>query len=172
MLHALTKSLRLMALWLDLALFSLLMYALALLPRPWLARFYPRLFWSWCRTFVRALGVDLRLHQHNRAPIPSRYILIANHPSALEDIGIPALFDVYSVAKREVGDWWLVGRISRAAGTLYLDRESKDSRLAVTEEMVRALEQGSGRGAWIVMRDGARVAVSRSRVAGLRNRLG
>ncbi len=37
---------------------------------------------------------------------------------------------------------------------------------------VRALEQGAGGGAWLVMRDGARVAVSRSRVAGVRVRLG
>jgi len=40
------------------------------------------LFPCWCRAFVRALDVDLRLHQKNLRRLPERYILIANHPSA------------------------------------------------------------------------------------------
>ena len=89
--------------------FTLVMYLLSYLPaalRPW----YFRLFRYWCRSFVRALGIDLRLHQHNTRPLPERYILVANHPSAFEDIGIPALFPVHSLAKIEVADWWIVGR--------------------------------------------------------------
>ena len=142
MIYCLARTLWLVTLWLDLFLFSLLMSALALLPGRWTMGFYPALFQAWCRTFARALRVELRLHQHNRRPLPGRYILIANHPSAFEDIGIPALFPVYSVAKQEVADWWLVGRISRAAGTLYLDRESRESRRALAEQMVRTLEAG------------------------------
>ena len=72
-----------------------------------------RLFGAWCRAFVRALGVDLRLHQKNRKRLPARYILIANHPSAFEDIGIPALFDVVSLAKVQVADWFVVGASAR-----------------------------------------------------------
>jgi len=72
--------------------------------------------------------VDLQLHRKNLHPLPDRYLLIANHPSAFEDVGIPALFDVDSLAKIEVRDWWLVGRICTAAGTLFVDRESSVSR--------------------------------------------
>ncbi len=64
--------------------------------------FYYSLFRFWCRSFARALGVDLRLHQKNTRALPKHYILIANHPSAFEDIGIPALFPVHSLAKIEV----------------------------------------------------------------------
>jgi 1-acyl-sn-glycerol-3-phosphate acyltransferase len=126
---------------LEFAVFTLVMYLLTFLPvvlRPW----YFSLFRYWCRSFVRALGIDLRLHQHNIRPLPERYILVANHPSAFEDIGIPALFKVHSLAKIEVADWWFVGRISTASGSLYVHRESKESRNAAAGEIEAALQQG------------------------------
>ena len=110
---------------------------------PWPGR-HPaaRLFHAWCRSFVRALGVDLRLHQKNRKRLPGRYILIANHPAAFEDIGIPALFDVVSLAKAQVADWFIVGRISQAGGTLYFDRDDPASRDQAIETMVNAVNAG------------------------------
>jgi len=128
--------------WLEHAIFTLLMYLLSWLPGTLLQTFYFTLFRAWCRSFVRALGVDLRLHQKNIRPLPSQYILIANHPSAFEDIGIPALFPVHSLAKIEVRDWWLVGRISTAAGTLYVNRESQESRNEAAEKVEEELAQG------------------------------
>jgi 1-acyl-sn-glycerol-3-phosphate acyltransferase len=118
------------------------MLVLAVLPQSWLGRIYPRLFWSWCRVFVRALRVDLRLLQQNSKPLPKQYILIANHPSAFEDIGIPALFPVYSLAKWEVQNWFMVGRIAKAAGTLFVQRESAESRHAALDAMVDAVNAG------------------------------
>lgn len=127
--------------WIDFAAFTGLLYGLSWLP--WRGR-HPveRLFHAWCRCFVRALDVDLRLHQKHLRPLPKRFILIANHPAAFEDIGIPALFDVVSLAKVQVQDWFLVGRISRAAGTLYVDRDDPLSRQSVIETMVDAVRGG------------------------------
>ncbi len=124
------------------ALFTLLLYLLSWLPRALLKGFYFPLFRYWSRTFVRALGIDLRVHQKNTRPLPEQYILIANHPSAFEDIGIPAVFPVHSLAKIEVRDWWLVGRISMASGSLYVERESKQSRNAVADQITRELSAG------------------------------
>jgi len=128
--------------WLELALFTLLMYLLSWLPRAVLKGFYFPLFRFWSRAFVRALGVDLRVHQKNTRPLPDQYILIANHPSAFEDIGIPAVFPVHSLAKIEVRDWWLVGRISMASGSLYVERESKESRNDAAVQIERELSEG------------------------------
>jgi 1-acyl-sn-glycerol-3-phosphate acyltransferase len=100
------------------------------------------MFHAWCRCFVRALDVDLRLHQKNRRRLPGRFILIANHPAAFEDIGIPALFDVVSLAKIQVQDWFIVGRISKAAGTLYVDRDNAESRHQAVDRMVEAVNGG------------------------------
>ncbi len=128
--------------WLELSVFTTLLYLLSFLPPSWRSGWYRRLFQSWCRTWVHALGVDLRVHHRHTHPLPSRYLLIANHPSSFEDIGIPAVFDVDCLAKREVKDWWLVGRISAAAGTIFVQRESRDSRGAAADQIERHVNQG------------------------------
>ncbi len=128
--------------WIDLTLFTLLMYLLSFIPRSTFGKIYDRLFQVWSRTFVRALGVNLKLHQKYKAALPQQYIVIANHPSAFEDIGIPALFPAYSVAKIEVKDGILTGRISAAAGTVYLKREDKASRAQASETIKQALNEG------------------------------
>lgn len=126
----------------DLAVMTLLMYPLACIP--WRGK-HPAawFFHAWCRAFVRALDVDLRLHEKNLRPLPKRFILIANHPSAFEDAGIPALFDVVSLAKWEVQDWYIVGRIAKAAGTLFVKRDDPDSRRQAVDAMVAAVEAGA-----------------------------
>lgn len=126
----------------DFAAFTAVIYLLSWLP--WKGK-HPvaRLFHAWCRAFVRALDVDLRLHQKNLKRLPERFILIANHPAAFEDVGIPALFDVVSLAKLQVQDWFIVGRISKAAGTLYVDRGDPRSRDQVVETMVSAVSSGA-----------------------------
>jgi 1-acyl-sn-glycerol-3-phosphate acyltransferase len=127
--------------WVDFIAFTALLYLLTWMP--WRG-VHPVawLFPSWCRAFVRALDIDLRVHQKNQFRLPKRFILIANHPSAFEDIGIPAVFDVVSLAKLQVKDWIIVGRISRAAGTLFVDRDDPDSRRAAIDTMVAAVNAG------------------------------
>jgi len=130
--------------WADFAAFTALMWLLAWLPWRGKPAEHPvaRLFNAWSRAFVRALDVDLRLHQKNRKHLPERFILIANHPAAFEDVGIPALFNVVSLAKIQVQDWFVVGRISKAAGTLYVDRDSAESRHHAIDAMVEAVNSG------------------------------
>src|SRR5258706_679524 len=127
--------------WIDFIAFTALIYLLSWLP--WRGK-HPvaRMFNAWCRSFVPALDVDLPLHQKNLKHLPGRFILIANHPAAFEDIGIPALFDVVSLAKRQVQDWFIVGRISKAAGTLYVDRDDPASRDHAIDAMVEAIQAG------------------------------
>lgn len=142
MTRGLLKILWMLIGWLELILLTVLLYGLSLLPLVWGRRFYRQLFRLWCRTFVHALGVDLRLHQHLTHALPQRYLLIANHPSAFEDIGIPALFEVDCLAKAEVRNWWIAGRISAAAGTLFVKREDKASRGAAAMAIEQALKEG------------------------------
>ncbi|MFK5915101.1 MAG: lysophospholipid acyltransferase family protein [Woeseiaceae bacterium] len=142
MLHFLGRSSWLLYCWLELTAFTLFLYLLAWLPRSLTQYFYSKLFYIWCRFFVRALGVNLRLHQKNKQPLPKQYILVANHPSAFEDIGVPALFDVHPLAKMGVKKWFLLGKISEAAGTMFVKRDSKESRSAVVDEIIKKLDSG------------------------------
>jgi 1-acyl-sn-glycerol-3-phosphate acyltransferase len=128
--------------WIELAAFTLLMFLLSYLPTGWRGNWYRRWFQIWCRTWVHALGVELRLHHKNLQPLPERFILVANHPSSFEDIGIPALFDVDCLAKQEVGDWFMVGRISAAAGTIFVRRESAESRRLAADTIAARLAAG------------------------------
>ena len=129
-------------LWIDFILLTVILYLLSWLPHKWLGRPYFGMFRVWCRAFVRALNVDLKLHQKNLHAVPKQFILIANHPSAFEDVGIPALFEVYSLAKSGVRKWWIVGRISAAAGTFYVHRESRESRRQAAEDLREEVSKG------------------------------
>lgn len=142
MLSFIARSVWLLWCWLELTVFTLALYSLAWLPRPLTQSYYHSLFLIWCRFFVRALGVNLRLHQKNIKPLPDQYILIANHPSALEDVAVPALFDVYPLAKMGVKNWFLVGRINIAADTLFVKRDNPDSRNEAGNNLRRYLEEG------------------------------
>lgn len=127
----------------DLLIITLILYPLCWLPSHFTRFCFPRLYQYWCQSFVRALGVNLKLHQKNIHPLPKQYILIGNHPSVFEDIGMPALFPhVHFLAKRAVKDWWIVGKISQAAGTFYVQREDKEDRNRSFNELANALKQG------------------------------
>jgi len=126
----------------EFTVFTLLMYLLSFIPSMQDSQIYFSLFRAWCKNFTRALGVRFYIHQKNLKPLPSQYILIANHPSAFEDIGIPALYPVHSLAKIQVKDWFVVGRINRTAGTLYVDRDDPGSRRATVENMQQATSNG------------------------------
>lgn len=143
MLNFVLRSLWLGWSWLELSIFTLFLYGLSWLPSFLHRAYYHYLFRIWCDFFVRALGVDLRLHEKNRLPLPEQYILIANHPSALEDVGIPSLFNVYPLAKQGVRNWFLVGRINAAAGTMFVKRDDPDSRHAAIDKLIAKLQQGN-----------------------------
>lgn len=142
MIRNVTRALWLLLGWIELILSTLLLYALSFLPASLRGDWYRGLFHFWSGTWVHALGVDLKLHHKNTHPLPPRYIMIANHPSSFEDAGIPSLFDVDSLAKEEVRDWFLVGRIGAAAGTIFVKRESRDSRAAAGEQIRAHLAAG------------------------------
>lgn len=142
MVRFLTRWMWIIWCWIELAIFTLFLYPLAWLPKTLTGRYYHGLSRKYCWSILRAFGIDLKLHQKNIHPLPKNFILISNHPSAAEDFAIPALFDVYPLAKEEVKDWYFVGRISKAAGTIYVKRENRDSRKTALETLTQAISEG------------------------------
>jgi 1-acyl-sn-glycerol-3-phosphate acyltransferase len=142
MLRFFAKWLWLLWCWLEVSVFTAVLYAMSWLPRPLTGRYYHELSRVWCRFFVRALGIDLRLHQKNILPVPEQYILISNHPSALEDFAIPALFDIYPLAKKGVRHWYFIGRISDRSESIFVKRDDPDSRRAALEALTDAVNKG------------------------------
>ncbi len=142
MILSLLSFIRLIIGLVDLILITAVAYTLSFLPKQYRQHWYRPLFRFWCWVFIRALRVDLFLHQKNQRDLPKQYILISNHPSAFEDLGMSALFNTYYLAKMEMKDWWILGRISQAAGTIYVQRESKESRQIASETLQQALTDG------------------------------
>lgn len=128
--------------WLFLIALSITLSALSYMPRALSGRYYHFLARIWCRLFVYALDVDLRLQHRNKQALPEKYILIANHPSALEDFGVPALFDIHPLAKAEVRHWFVLGRISDYAGTVFVERENAHSRKMALQSLIKAVQAG------------------------------
>lgn len=146
MFQSLAAILILLVGWLDLALFTLLLYILSYLPKKLLSYFFGGLFQRWCRCFMRALGIKLHVHEKYAGTLPEQFIVIANHPSALEDIGMPSIFKARFVAKDEVQFWWIVGRISRAANSIFVKREDPNDRAEALKSILNALRQGESIG--------------------------
>lgn len=132
--------------FLDLLLTTLILWPLSYLPRCINRSWYPALFRYWCRVFVRFMGVTVEIHQRHRHPLPQQYIVIANHPSIFEDVGIPGYFKARFLGKAEILNWWVVGRIAQASGLLFVQREQSTSRKAAYGAMTEALAQGDNVG--------------------------
>ena len=142
MLKSITNVFLLPLIWLWLLMLCILLYVLSHLPKFFSGRYYHFLSRYWCGIFVRALDVDLRLVHKNLQPLPDQYILIANHPSALEDFAVPALFDIYPLAKEGVRNWFILGRISYYAGTIYVKRGNAQSRHEAKQSLIDAVNSG------------------------------
>lgn len=142
MLVFITRIVWLLWCWIELSVFSVTIYTLSWLPRVLTRSYFHALLRIWSALFVRALGVTVYLHEKNQHPIPKQYILIANHPSAFEDVGVPYLFNVYMLAKQGVRGWWWIGRIHHAAGTVFVKRDNKESRHKAVDALLDILQQG------------------------------
>ncbi len=90
------------------------------------------------QSMLRALEVKVTLTGH----IPQEGLLVSNHLSYLDAIVIAAQAPVVFVAKSEVIQWPLIGRVLKAAGTILANRHRRTSTGETAEEMRHAIECG------------------------------
>ena len=93
----------------------------------------------WSVQMLRRLGVEVRV---SGTAHPGAVLMVANHVSWLD---IPALHasapQARFVSKSAVAHWPLLGRLARAGGTLFIERERKRDALRVVHEVADALKQ-------------------------------
>jgi len=93
----------------------------------------------WAVTLLRCLGVEVRV---SGAPQAGAVLMVANHVSWLD---IPALHAsaprARFVSKSAIAHWPLLGRLARAGGTLFIERERKRDALRVVHEVAAALKK-------------------------------
>jgi 1-acyl-sn-glycerol-3-phosphate acyltransferase len=92
----------------------------------------------WSARFLRILHVRVCTDGQP----PQRGILASNHLSYLDILVLGSLHPFVFVAKSDVAGWPIVGRVTRCAGTLYLNRRQKSDVVRLGEEMTRVVEAG------------------------------
>lgn len=94
----------------------------------------------WAQAFLRHAGV--RLEVRGQPPITGPVLLVANHLSWLDIPVMHAARHCRFVSKSDVQDWPLVGTLATAAGTLYIERNSRRDALRIVRLMQEALLAG------------------------------
>jgi len=84
---------------------------------------------------IATVGKPLRLS-------PGGHLVVVNHRTGLDVIALDALLDLRVLAHAGVGRWPLVGRMARAAGTIFVDRGAGGSRAAALRSIAAALTAG------------------------------
>ncbi len=94
----------------------------------------------WSVRMLRRLGVEVRV---SGTAHPGAVLMAANHVSWLD---IPALHasapQARFVSKSAIAHWPLLGRLARAGGTLFIERERKRDAMRVVHEIAAALRHG------------------------------
>lgn len=99
----------------------------------------------WCfRRWARGITTILHVDVVSNGPTPGGepFVLVTNHLSYLDVIILARLVPAVFVAKREVRTWPVWGVLSRAMGTIYIDRERRRDTLRASGAIEQALHGG------------------------------
>lgn len=95
----------------------------------------------WSAGLLRCLGVELTVHQ--QAPVAPTCLVVLNHVSWLDIACVhAALPHARFVSKADIRHWPLIGWMTAAAGTLFIEREKKRDALRVVHRCADALQRG------------------------------
>lgn len=97
---------------------------------------------KWAQRFLHILSI--KLHYQGSLPTDDqeRVILVANHISWLDVIAILAVCPIRFVAKSEILDWPILGKLSANAGTIFVAREKRNDTLRVNQLLSEILLAG------------------------------
>jgi 1-acyl-sn-glycerol-3-phosphate acyltransferase len=95
---------------------------------------------AWALRMLTVLGVRLELR--GRPPVHGPVLLVANHISWLDILVMHAARHCRFVSKADVRGWPLIGTLASAAGTLYIERQSRRDAMRVVHQMAESLRQG------------------------------
>ena len=95
---------------------------------------------AWALDLLRCAGVTLQVQ--GEPPRQGPMLLVANHLSWLDIPVMHAARYCRFISKSDVQGWPIVGTLATAAGTLYIERESRRDALRMVGSMQDALRAG------------------------------
>lgn len=93
----------------------------------------------WARRVLGVMHVRIQVH----GEVPRDGLLVSNHLGYLDVVVYGSLIEGTFLSKAEVAQWPLLGPLTRAAGTLYVERGSARSTAEANRQIAAAL--GAGR---------------------------
>jgi 1-acyl-sn-glycerol-3-phosphate acyltransferase len=97
---------------------------------------------AWAQSSLALLSIDLKVN--GSPPSNGPLLLVANHVSWLDIVVLLASCPCRFVSKSEIGEWPVVGTLTRAVGTLFITRSSRRDALRVVHQMAEKLHSDSG----------------------------
>ncbi len=95
----------------------------------------------WSRRLLAILGVAVRTRNAPGA-FPERCLVVSNHTSWLDIFAVYAVAPGLFVAKSDIREWPVVGRLVDRVGTLFIERGNRRHARLTNERIVAALEGG------------------------------
>jgi 1-acyl-sn-glycerol-3-phosphate acyltransferase len=95
---------------------------------------------AWAGALLAKLAIKLIVN--GRPPKTGPLLLVSNHISWLDILVIHAAGHCRFVSKADIKHWPVLGTLTTAAGTLYIERESRRDAMRVVHHMSEALVDG------------------------------
>lgn len=96
----------------------------------------------WSRNLLYILGIKLHVSGDAVSPTGRGGLIVANHISWLDIVALNALQPSRFIAKSEVGDWPLLGKLSHRIGTLFIRRDMRRDTARINQAVREILQQG------------------------------
>lgn len=98
-------------------------------------------FRNWARGMCALLGLRIDV---NGSPPAQPFLMVSNHLSYVDVIVLAALVDGVFIAKSEVADWPILGRVVNGIGTIFINRQNARDLTRVSALIQSAIQRGQG----------------------------
>ena len=95
---------------------------------------------AWATVLLAKLAIKLVVK--GKPPTAGPMLLVSNHISWLDILVIHTTGHCRFVSKADIRHWPVLGRLTTAGGTLYIERESRRDAMRVVHHMTEALSAG------------------------------
>lgn len=88
------------------------------------------------------LNVNIHINCHATCPAKPPVLAVANHISWLDSFVLMTLYPSSFIAKQSIRHWPVIGRMAERAGTVFINRRSRQNAGSVSQSIAAALAQG------------------------------